>query len=247
MDSYEPSNKDSILAFAKKLKGKTLRQVINNSQILEIEETEAKAKLKSTNNNKSINKGSFGQKLEKYYFGLANNSNKEADFNECKLELKITPLKEITLGRLRPKERMVCNIINFEEIINEEWQTSSFLAKCNEILLIRYVDPLDKMISHLDYKFVDVRINNILKSADSSQFESDWNMIVDKIKSGYAHELSESDTVFLGACPKGANNKSLRSQPNSNIPAMQRAFTFKTQYMKVLLDRAPEIYEVHKS
>ena len=71
MDSYEPSNKDSILAFAKKLEGKTLRQVLDNSKIIEIEETEAQSKLKSANINKSINKGSFGQKLEKYYFGFA--------------------------------------------------------------------------------------------------------------------------------------------------------------------------------
>ena len=61
-------------------------------------------------------------------------------------------------------------------------------------------------------------------------------MIVKKIKEGQAHELSESDTSVLGACTKGANKKSLRSQPNSTKLAMQRAFSFKQQYMKKLLE-----------
>lgn len=161
--------------------------------------------------------------------------------------MKITPLKAIQSGELRPKERMVCNIINFNKIICEEWLSSSFLKKCNKILFIRYVDPMDKDISHLDYQFVDVRINNILESEDCKQFERDWEKIVNKIKSGKAHNLSESDTKFLGACTKGANSNALRSQPNSDKLAMQRAFSFKSQYMKLLLDRTPEIYKIWES
>ena len=33
----------------------------------------------------------------------------------------------------------------------------------------------------------------------------DYKVISDKIKAGIAHELSESDTMYLGACTKGAN------------------------------------------
>ena len=248
MNKFNPSDKDSIYKYAKRLEGKTLRNLLDKDSIQKIESIQNNALRQKNNNIKSINKGGFGQKVEKYYFGYENNSSKEADFAKCNLELKITPLRVLKNGELRPKERMVCNIINFNSIINEEWSTSSFLKKCNEILMIRYVDPVpDRTVSHLDYKFVDVRIHSILNGTAANQFEIDWNDIVNKIKLGRAHELSESDTDYLGACPKGANSKSLRNQPNSSIPAMQRAFSFKHQYMKKLLDEAPEIYEVWKS
>ena len=245
MINFNPKDKKSILHFAQKLEGKTLREVLTKDSIKKIEQIQNISIERKKDNIKSINKGGFGQKVEKYYFGYENNSSKDADFSECGLELKITPLRVLKNGELRPKERMVCNIINFHKIVNEKWDKSSFLKKCNEILIIRYVDPTpDKTISHLDYKFVDIRIHNILKSKHAIKFESDWNIIVEKIRAGLAHELSESDTKVLGACTKGANNKSLRSQPNSNTLAMQRAFSFKQQYMKILLDEAPEIHDV---
>jgi len=245
MIDFDPKDKNSILYFAKKLKGRTLREVLSKDSVQKIEGMQINSFKRKKNNISSINKGGFGQKVEKYYFGYENNSSREADFSECNLELKITPLRVIKNGELRPKERMVCNIINFHEIISETWINSSFLKKCNEILIIRYVDPTpDKSISHLDYKFVDVRIHNILNNKNVKKFEADWNFIVNKIKAGLAHKLSERDTEILGACPKGANKKSVRNQPNSDIPAMQRAFCFKHQYMKILLDEAPEIYNV---
>ncbi len=113
---------------------------------------------------------------------------------------------------------------------------------------MRYVDPIDKRISQLDYKFVDVRILNISSGSDHAQFREDWNKIVNKIMDGKAHELSESDTKYLGACTKGSTKvASMKSQPFSNKLAMQRAFSLKTQYMSILLERHPEIYKVWRS
>lgn len=60
-------------------------------------------------------------------------------------------------------------------------------------------------------------------------------MIINKIKEGKAHELSESDTMYLGACPKGKDKTSLREQPFSDILAMQRAFCYKVSYMTMLV------------
>ena len=60
--------------------------------------------------------------------------------------------------------------------------------------------------------------------ADLEIIRQDWEAIVNKIRAGKAHELSEGDTNYLGACTKGSNKNSLRSQPYSEIPAMQRAF-----------------------
>ena len=118
------------------------------------------------------------------------------------------------------------------------------LSKKNSILLIRYLDPQNVNINQLDYKILDVQIfclNNI--KDDFIQCEKDWNLIVNKIKDGNAHELSESDTKYLGACTAGATrDTSQRTQPFSNEKAMQRAFSFKSQYMKILLERCPSMY-----
>jgi len=231
---YNPNDRDSVYNFAKKLIGKTLREVLPESIIQE--------SLQLFINNG--NKGRFGHKIEKHYFGLETNSSKLMDL-PCGFELKVTPVKLNKNGTLSPKERLVHEIINFNEIVDEEWISSSFLKKCSDILLIRYLDPLDSNINQLDYKILDVKILSISANEDDfNQCEKDWNLIVNKIKDGKAHELSESDTRYLGACTKGSTKEaSQRTQPFSNEMAMQRAFSFKTQYMKILLDRCPEMYD----
>jgi len=66
--------------------------------------------------------------------------------------------------------------------------------------------------------------------------KDDWQKIVGKIRAGKAHEISEGDTFYLGACTKGATAAtSLREQPFSNIPAKQRAFCLKNKYMTYLV------------
>ena len=56
-----------------------------------------------------------------------------------------------------------------------------------------------------------------------------------KIASGKAHELSEGDTFYLGACTKGANALSVTKQPFSEIPAKQRAYSFKQGYVNHII------------
>jgi len=231
---YNSNDQDSVYSFAKKLIGKTLRDVLPESIIQESYQLFIN----------DGNKGRFGHKIEKHYFGYDINPSKQADF-PCGLELKVTPIKLNMNGSLSPKERLKHNIINFNDIVNETWDTSSLLKKINSILLIRYLDPQNANINQLDYKILDVQIFCIDTNKDDFiQFEKDWNLIVNKIKGGKAHELSESDTVYLGACTAGATrDSSQRTQPFSNEMAMQRAFSFKTQYMKILLDRCPEMYD----
>jgi DNA mismatch repair protein MutH len=223
---YDENSKQSILEYAQQLEGKTLRDVLSNNIIVNMPTDDLG------------NKGRYGHKIEKYYFGYATNSNASADF-PCGLELKATPLRVLKSGRLTPKERLVCNIINYLNIVNEEWETSSFLEKNLDTLIIRYIDPMDKNISQLDYKIFNVQIYNIFNNNDDGeQFKKDWNFIVNKIKKGKAHLLSESDTTYLGACTKGSTAiKSLRRQPYSNTLAKQRAFSFKMQFMRELLNR----------
>ena len=226
---FDENSQKSILEYAKRLEEKTLREFLSKQEIDFIE-----ANILA----KPGNKGKLGHHIEQFYFRYPLNSVSEADF-PCDLELKVTPIKYIKNGQLRPKERLVCNIINFMDIVNESWKSSTFLKKNRFTLLIRYIDPIDKSINLLDYKIFDVQIFDIFEnSGDSKQFEQDWNVIVDKVKNGIADDISESDTLFLGACTKGANReKSYRKQPFNSEKARQRAFAFKQQFMAELLRR----------
>ena len=42
--------------------------------------------------------------------------------------------------------------------------------------------------------------------ADIKIIKNDFEIIVEKIKAGKAHELSEGDTMYLGAAPKAATS-----------------------------------------
>ena len=119
---YNPSDKNSIIEYAKKLKGKCLRQVCNPN-VLE---------------HSYSGKGNFGQVLEKFYFGYEPNSNAEADFAEIGMELKSSPLKQLKNNEYRSKERLVLNIINYVNVVDQNFENSDFLKKNASILLIFY-------------------------------------------------------------------------------------------------------------
>jgi len=179
-----------------------------------------------------LNKGQLGQLVEEVLFGYKPNSRKEADFKDAGVELKVTPLKQLKNGNLTIKERLVLSIINFNTIINENWDNNTLFPKLHYLLLMFYLHenkaPLD-----LIFKLVTLWKPS---SADLSIIEQDWNYIVNKIKAGKAHELSEADTNYLGACPKGKNSLDVVAQPNSDIKAMRRAFSFKTSYIRSIYD-----------
>ena len=214
--AYNPKDKKSVLDYAKQLKGKTLREVCS-SDILK---------------HKYSGKGNFGQVLEKFYFGYEPNSNAEADFFEAGMELKSTPLKRLKNGEYRSKERLVLNIINYLEVVNQQFETSDFWKKNATLLLIFYLhqanyDLLDYVIKLVDawkYPTTDLEI-----------IKKDWRLIKQKIEDGKAHELSEGDTFYLGACTKGANASSTRNQPFSNVPAKQRAYSLKQGYVNHII------------
>lgn len=177
-------------------------------------------------------KGGLGQVIEESFFGYTVNSEAKPDFEQLGVELKVTPFKHNKNGTISAKERLVLNIINYMEEVNSEFHTSSFWRK-NEKLLLMFYEWLPE-INREDYRIY----KSILFSypeADLEIIKQDWETILSKIRAGKAHELSEGDTNYLGACPKGANKESLRSQPYSNILAMQRAFSLKQSYMTALV------------
>ncbi|MEY8371035.1 Sau3AI family type II restriction endonuclease [Aerococcaceae bacterium 50-4] len=178
------------------------------------------------------NKGGIGQIIEEGLFGYEINSNSEADFGELGVELKATPVKQNKNKSLAAKERLVLNIINYMNEINYTFETSSFWRKNETILMMFYF--WDKELDRGDYRI----LKSILYTYPEDDLEiikNDWETIVGKIRVGKAEELSEGDTMYLGACTKGASKKSLRQQPYSDVPAMQRAFSLKASYMTTLV------------
>ncbi|MGH0486216.1 Sau3AI family type II restriction endonuclease [Bacillus mycoides] len=179
-------------------------------------------------------KGGLGQVIEESFFGYEVNSNAEADFKHLGIELKVTAFKQNKNGSLSAKERLVLNIINYMEEVHTHFETSSFWKKNEKLLLMFYewVPDVDRKDFHITKSFLFT-----YPEADLEIIKQDWETIVNKIRAGKAHELSEGDTNYLGACTKGSNKNSLRSQPCSEIQAMQRAFSLKPSYMTALVRR----------
>ncbi|MBP0902609.1 Sau3AI family type II restriction endonuclease [Mariniflexile gromovii] len=208
---------ESIIEFAKKLKNQTLRQACG----IEIEKHGYKGK------------GNFGQILEKFYFGYEPNSDSEPDFKEAGIELKTSPLKTLKNGEFRSKERLVLNIINYLEVHKEEFETSSFWKKNAHLLLVFYLH--DKDLDLLDY-LIKLVEGWQYPSEDLKIIKHDWELINQKIKNGKAHELSEGDTFYLGACTKGSTAlKSFRNQPFNLEQAKQRAYSLKQGYVNHII------------
>lgn len=186
-----------------------------------------------TIDNTRLNKGSLGQLVEQYLFGIQNNSESEPDFMPAGIELKVTPYKRIKGGKISAKERLVLNIINYMDEWKNDFKDSHFWFKNNTLQLLWYLWEPNK--DNKEFKITHEKLIELAKNEDLEQIEEDWNIIIKKIKDGKAHEISEADTMYLGACTKGANASSKREQPFNDIPAMQRAFCFKTSYMTQLV------------
>ena len=213
-------NRQEIEIISKSALGKSINDIMNE-EIVTIGEDNVS------------NKGSLGQLVEQFLFGIQNNSDSEPDFMPAGIELKVTPYKKIKGGKLSAKERLVLNIIDYMNEYKNEFDSSHFWFKNNTIQLLWYLWEPNKDVK--DLKITHEKLLELAKNEDLKQIEADWNYIINKIKEGKAHELSEADTMYLGACSKGANSNSVRKQPFSDIPAMQRAFCFKNSYMTQLV------------
>lgn len=181
----------------------------------------------------STGKGAIGTVIEESWYGYRPNSESEPDFPEAGVELKATPYVRGTKGQIRAKERLVCNIINYMEEYKNTFQSSSFWHKCQTILILSYEHLKDKPKGDFT---IDKAVLFSFPEEDLAIIEQDFAVIMEKIKSGKAHEISEGDTLYLGACTKGASAKSVRQQPFSDIPAKQRAYSLKSSYMTHVLN-----------
>ena len=265
MFEYNQNDVNSIYHFSKKLEGKTLRDVLSDFKIKEIE-------YKEVNDEKfNRNKGRFGSLVQSEFFGLSKDSNKGPDFSAAGLELKVTSLKISQKGVLVPKERLSLCTLNCHQMAKERWENSYFLNKISSTLLIRYVDPnypqspkikkdgsityhknysngftkelpmTLKKTSILDYKFVDVRIMNLKDTSGYNELKNDWLHIFNMIHEGKAHEFSEKQTTYLSANTKGAGGSQTTTQPFSNNIFKPRGLGLKPSFMKQFIDE--KVYE----
>lgn len=175
------------------------------------------------------NKGGLGNFVQQEHFGIDANSDKGPDFYEHGIELKVVPLKRLKNDTLVMKERMVLKIINYLEDYKYSFEESKLYEKMNHMLVMFYEHNKQKGLNRFDksiyYKIPD---------QDYATIKSDYNIIMEKIKQGKAHEISEADTMYLSACTKGQGKSSKRRQPFSDIDAKQRAYSFKPSYMNTV-------------
>lgn len=179
-------------------------------------------------------KGSLGQMVENIFFLLETNNYAGADFSEAGMELKCTPLRKSKQDEYLIKERLVCNMINYCDVVKDDFEHSHFYLKCQLMLLLFYLHQ--PKTDNIDLEFI-YSVLWKLPEKDLLIIKHDYEIIIDKIKQGKAHELSEGDTMYLGACRKGQKGDSLMKQPyNPGVDAPRRAFSLKMAYMRTILD-----------
>jgi len=218
--TYDITSSKSLLEFARGLSGKTLADVVDMKQITE----------------NISNKGDLGNMVERYYYRYQpDNTSHKPDFPEAGVELKTTGVLRRSDGSYKAKERLVLTMINYMNLIEEQWDSSSLMEKCRLMLILFYL--YEKGLAVFDRRFV---LNPILfefPDEDLEIIKRDWEIIRQKIEDGRAHELSEGDTYYLGACRKGSGGESekLKKQPFSEILAKSRAFSLKPSYVNRII------------
>jgi DNA mismatch repair protein MutH len=213
---YDKYSRISLLNHARKLLGESLRGLYPDVQPYS-----------------SGGKGGLGQTVEVSHFGYEPNSDQEPDFKEVGVELKCTPLYRLQDGSMVSKERLVLTIIDYQKEAFVKFEDSVFWHKSKLMLLMFYLYENDK--SFLDYIFRIVRYWEFPEE-DLKIIENDWAVIHEKIVSGRAHEISEGDTLFLGACTKGSKGQAnKRIQYNDGRLADQRAYSLKSAYMNSII------------
>lgn len=231
---YDDSNPLSIKEYGELLIGKTFRDVLNCSTISLEEREEAIAKV-----NNARYKGGMGNFIEKYHFEYEINNNQEPDFPKAGVELKVTPYVQNKNGTYSAGERLVITMISYQNPVEPDLLTSHVYKKFRLMLLVHYLRSKDKKIPRIDYPMNYVTLFTPPEE-DMKIIREDYEKIIKKVSEGRAHELSESDTMYLGASTKGSTaEKSTVPQDYyaPHIKAKKRAFCFKTSYMTTILNK----------
>jgi DNA mismatch repair protein MutH len=176
----------------------------------------------------STNKGIAGQILEAA-IGNAPNSDPNPDVKNINVELKVLPLRKIS-NKIQPKERSKLKSINYNKIIDEEWNSADVKKKIEKILFLLYEQPIGK--TYKDWKEFVFKgtLFYELKNESENIVQEDWEGIQYKVKSEIADQLSEGDSKILGACTSGSGKL---VKYGNNKEAKQRSYSLKHSYLKV--------------
>ncbi len=235
---YDPDDRESSMAHARRLVGKSLREAIalfvpEGSQELVIEEASKYGESKS--------KGKFGNAIEAGHFYYRPNSDKAPDLGWA--ELKCTGLKKLKKSEAkRAKERLVICMINFgggqradvPSLLDESFATSHAKKKLKSLLLVFYDYVKDVPVLDLN---IDLVGHWSPDENELRMLEEDWKTIQDLVDQGKAHTISEGMTNLLGACTKGAKGTDRVRQAKSADMAKPRAFALKQAFVSQIYER----------
>ena len=230
---YDDSDPASIEKYGKRLIGKSFLQVCEDDDITKAMVVRETIDYETKHESKR-RKGGLGELIEERYFHYRANNNAGPDFDKAGVELKVTPYRLNKNGTVSAKERLILTMIDYCSVVNETFEESHMWKKSKLILLIYYLYK-QEIQNRLDYKIGYVKLFSP-PLQDVKIIKQDFAIIVEKIKAGKAHELSESDTLYLAAAPKAATSKERRRQPFSSELAKPRAFAFKNSYMTYVLN-----------
>ncbi len=224
---YDTASPESIREYAEKLIGKSLEETVGIYNLDQLP-----------------NKGRLGSLVEDYFYKYRPTGAAEhlPDFSEAGVELKVTgviPRKTVQDGEVpfKAKERLVLSMIHYVKLANETWEQNTLMKKCSLMLLLFYL--YQKELPAPERKFVHKPVLWEFPDEDIVIIKRDWLAIQQKIFDGKAHELSEGDTFYLGACRKGSGGpkETLKIQPFSTTLAKARAFSLKPSYVDTILNK----------
>ncbi|WP_175073857.1 Sau3AI family type II restriction endonuclease [Terribacillus sp. AE2B 122] len=241
------NTKEKVHKRALEAKGKTLGEIDLNSSM------------------NVKNKSYPGNVIEQVWFDHPADNYAEPDFPEAGVELKVTPIdmqtKKNKVTRIIAGERLVLNMINYQNEYGKSFEQSSFWHKNKLIELIQYYrrDVSDKkkissgeMIE--DKTKFEVKYANLLSMTQLKDFnlpkdtvieisnkdleiiKQDWEKISGYINTDKAELLSEGMTNYLGACTKSNTSNAFTRQKNTGIPAKPRAYSFKPKFINELIN-----------
>lgn len=130
---YDKTSPEEIEEYAKKLIGKTFKNIIEDN----FTGDDLKRQIKYYNNPRS--KGGLGNLLEEFYFFYKPNNDLEPDFIEAETELKVTPYEITKTKKVRAGERLVISMIPNREPMEQDFYQSHLFKKIQLMLLILYL------------------------------------------------------------------------------------------------------------
>jgi len=237
---FTPEDQDleTVLAHAKRLEGKTLRDIAGLLDRPELLDRKGK--------------GVAGQMLHAWFGVGENDSRAEPDLLNVKMpdgqragvEIKVVPLKAARAG-VRVKERCKVTSIDYKSLLGEKWPGSRARHKLSVTLFIyyRYAGAATWPESKVD-RIVCWQLD---KSPARYTIQSDWERTLQFVQEGRAHEISEGHAAILGASTAGAgkDSKWVEQPIKPMVKATRRAFALKPAFLLTTygLDKNPSAYQ----